>query len=592
VSFAPSVERARAEGVRVRREEYPSGVAGVKMSLEAIAQHIREGGADTQVQGWAMDQLLAAGISGRSGGDSSRAKMAALLAAVRKYTVYTPDPPGTEMVKSAAAMLCLRPNLCIRGGDCFPEGTLVLRDNWRRVPIEHIEPGQRIWGWEDWTTVIQVWSKGELPVDALSLESRMEAFPMRSSTLELTGDHKVYRHRFEKDRVHVRDLKVGDALLRPGFAFNRGKDDSVQKMTRCFESPLFIRSISRAVRKVPCWDISTSDHYVYLPEHDVTVSNCDDQVVLLGSLLLSVGIPVMVVKQTFNGGDQEHVLIEAMDDNGNWIALDPSTDYPPGTKANAMEEFRLDPSSPSTIGLTGAPEAEFISIGATPGFPIWQHRFIGLQTLKPQMRLAPRIVKRQARKARRVGATTSISTPTSHSGSTSANPYGQALTDLQNQVQTPIKAGDVYLGQNDYAGALTAYQAAGQVGATNVGPEIDLVGAAAYTQPWTQKAWVANGTLAALGPVLNTDPNAKSIATQAQTLVKGMLANYVSAIQAGQTSFNQGNPGPVPTPAPAWGFTEVVPWMLGAGLVAGLGYAYVEAHKMHAIPLTRRKRRR
>ena len=571
--------------MRVRREEYPSGVAGVKMSLEAIAQHIREGGADTQVQGWAMDQLLAAGINGRGGSDSARMKMNALLAAVRKNTVYTADPPGTELVKSAAAMLCLRPNLCIRGGDCFPEGTLLSVGSPNGTPmgtvsIAKVQVGATIWGRDEWTTVLNVWPKGPLSVHEIRLSN--------GSNMRLTGDHKVYRLHGSPSfqRVHVNELREGDILLQP----NGWEVCDLGLRKQQGGTNLTVVSISRDVETVPCWDISTSDHYVYLPEHDVTVSNCDDVCILLGSLLLSVGIPVMVVKQTFGAGDQEHVLIEAMDDNGNWIPLDASTDAPAGTKAYATEEFRLDPSNPSTIGLTGAPEAEFISIGAGPGFPIWQHR---VPATKGPAKLPPRIVKRQVRKRplHGIGAS-SISTPTSSSKSSAVNPYGQALADLQNQVQTPIKAGDTYLGEKDYAGALQAYQAAGQAGATSVGPEIDLVGAAPYTQPWTQKAWTANGTLASLGSVLNSDPNAKSIATQAQGLVKGMLANYVSAIQAGQTAFNQGNPGPVPTPAPAWTVGQVVPWMLGAGLVAGIGYAYVEAHQAHPMPLTRRKRHR
>lgn len=41
----------------------------------------------------------------------------------------------------------------------------------------------------------------------------------------------------------------------------------------------------------PCWDITTEDGYVYLPEADVTVSNCDDMLLLTGSMLTSIGLP-------------------------------------------------------------------------------------------------------------------------------------------------------------------------------------------------------------------------------------------------------------------------------------------------------------
>lgn len=39
---------------------------------------------------------------------------------------------------------------------------------------------------------------------------------------------------------------------------------------------LRVKAITRGAFSVPCWDIQTSDNRVYLPEHDVTVSQCDD----------------------------------------------------------------------------------------------------------------------------------------------------------------------------------------------------------------------------------------------------------------------------------------------------------------------------
>lgn len=37
------------------------------------------------------------------------------------------------------------------------------------------------------------------------------------------------------------------------------------------------------------WDLKTDDHFVYLPEHDVTVSNCDDSVIVYTSLARALG---------------------------------------------------------------------------------------------------------------------------------------------------------------------------------------------------------------------------------------------------------------------------------------------------------------
>ena len=74
-------------------------------------------------------------------------------------------------------------------------------------------------------------------------------------------------------------------------------------------------------------------------------------------------------------------------------------------------------------------------------------------------------------------------------GAAVSGPYAQASTDLQNQVAGPVGAGDTYLAEGDYPSAVQAYQAAGQAGATSVGPEIDEVGAPNVTQPYTQQAW-------------------------------------------------------------------------------------------------------
>ena len=126
-SFAPSLADAKKAGIRVVRQEYPAGVAGVRLSLQQIAQRIREGATSPKVQGVAFDALRDAGFAGRgiqAGG--ARARASALLSFVRKHTLYAPDPPGFEYVKSAEAMLCLAPGLCIRGGDCFPARNTLL----------------------------------------------------------------------------------------------------------------------------------------------------------------------------------------------------------------------------------------------------------------------------------------------------------------------------------------------------------------------------------------------------------------------------------------------------------------------------------
>lgn len=273
--FAPSVEEERRAGIRVVRMPFPNGVGGVKLSLEQIAQRIREGGKSPKVMGWAMKALLDNGIDGRSARDSAFRKMSTLLDAVREATVYTPDPPDAELVKSAEAMLCLAPGLCVMGGDC------------------------------------------------------------------------------------------------------------------------------------------------------------DDQCVLLGSVLMSVGIPVLVIKQTFRPQDQEHVMIRAQDEAGNWIALDPSTRLPAGQCAGARQEFAMDPLNPDMIGLTGVPQAEFVGIGALPsGVGLGKPARLAATPSRPQMRLRPRVVGRPPRK---VGQTSS----SSDSGEVLGDDGNPLPTDAESVLQIP-----------------------------------------------------------------------------------------------------------------------------------------------------------
>lgn len=54
---------------------------------------------------------------------------------------------------------------------------------------------------------------------------------------------------------------------------------------------LRVREIDREVICLPVYDITTEDHYVYLPEADVTVSNCDGHTIVTSTLLTLNGIP-------------------------------------------------------------------------------------------------------------------------------------------------------------------------------------------------------------------------------------------------------------------------------------------------------------
>jgi 16S rRNA C967 or C1407 C5-methylase (RsmB/RsmF family) len=96
------------------------------------------------------------------------------------------------------------------------------------------------------------------------------------------------------------------------------------------EKRLRVKEIERAVADVPVYDLETDDHYVYLPEADVTVSNCDDLSAMLAALVLAVGgnvrfVTVAFKNAFFNGQRQySHVFAQALEPRtGLWIVLDP-----------------------------------------------------------------------------------------------------------------------------------------------------------------------------------------------------------------------------------------------------------------------------
>lgn len=350
-------------------------------------------------------------------------------------------------------------------GDCFAEGTLLLRDDMEFVKVQDIEIGDRIWGRDRWSTVVNKWEKGVLPVTRIGVNN--------GSKIRVTEGHKVYvrscekhgitcpdivgkrsncergNRKFEYVRIPVSELQPGMQMLQPekinrendpsltetkswlvgayiaeGWSEDSrvgisGKDGNWKEQTKNYvreiadqehwntrthekyisiknrevaewftqcgkgavnkhipaevlrqadltaldtglrldasansrgegwtygtisqklavqyrvlqrmlgrstsmnlvedhggfgKNPIYrvgvrnptknrdrrllVSSIEREVENVPCWDIATDDHYVYLPESDCTVSNCDDQVLMLGALFESIGLPWKLV---------------------------------------------------------------------------------------------------------------------------------------------------------------------------------------------------------------------------------------------------------------------------------------------------------
>lgn len=155
--------------------------------------------------------------------------------AIWNFTVanvrYVEDPSEYDLFGTARYILEAG------AGDCFPEGTLLLRDDYALVPVEHIRAGDRIWGAQEWTRVEAAVAKGARGIAALRLNN--------GSTVRLTEDHKVYvvtcpRHasrvssspcacptdQCRVERIRVAEVQPGMRLLQPErIAFGKEEGD-------------------------------------------------------------------------------------------------------------------------------------------------------------------------------------------------------------------------------------------------------------------------------------------------------------------------------------------------------------------------------
>ena len=527
--YKPGVSAAQAAlpNANIIHREHPAGAKGVRISLQEVADRIKKGRNDPRLVAWARQALHNAG-----GPQTTRAQAQAILTQLKKEVSYMPDPVNTEFMASPAQILCLdKFGLCFKGADCFPETTLLLRDDFEFVAIKDIKVGDRIWGRDKWTTVKAKAFKGKLWTDAIRMNN--------GSTMQLTPDHHVFVVKCDRhsnrptappcscpteecriERVRVSELTIKDRLIQPkrisfgtgtmdpGIAYIEGlyvsdgwssrnyrfcisgqdgcpkekqKKDvqticerlgirttwhrksidvcapewtarihemgthAPQKhllsinldeetaaeslrgvmadsgansgsgvLSRTFtttshklmlqtrvlhrmfgvscgysyivdhgglgENPIWrlstrvskkrekilrVKDIDRRVRKTNCYDIQTEDHYVYLPEHDVTVSNCDELVITYASATLAVGIPTQIIGEKFNNDPvASHVLAAIQDtETGEWLRVDPSTSKPVGQYIMGTGEQWIDPMAPS--GTIGGKDAggDFVGVG-------------------------------------------------------------------------------------------------------------------------------------------------------------------------------------------------------------------------------------
>ena len=223
------------------------------------------------------------------------------------------------------------------GGDCLPGDTLLMVRDRGLVPLRHVEPGWEIWGLERWSRVERVWSKGRLPVSLVYFDT--------GATFRATPDHHVYVAAghpsvlervagfevHESDhgplaRIHTADLKIGDALPVP-----REVPAPIVDVTWRSQFGLSRHDFARvigvhpAVDTVETFDLTTEDHRVYLPEADVTVSQCDDHSVTNAVLAMENGFQTKFRITSNTGATWDHIYCMAAipkHSPARWIALD------------------------------------------------------------------------------------------------------------------------------------------------------------------------------------------------------------------------------------------------------------------------------
>lgn len=93
--------------------------------------------------------------------------------------------------------------------------------------------------------------------------------------------------------------------------------------TRTNKRKLRVKEIFHDVTELPCYDLETESGYVYLPEHDVTVHNCDEIAACAATFLLQHGREVEFVALGFEPESLSHVGLRAREPKSNeWIWLD------------------------------------------------------------------------------------------------------------------------------------------------------------------------------------------------------------------------------------------------------------------------------
>ena len=292
-------------------------VKDIRQRVKLIAKFVRAGGRNAQVH------MCAKGILSEVCGDTWcvpeknwEAEADALFRAMKTPTSCLGMRYTRDMLRSDT-FVHPKHGAKYKGGDCLPAGTMLLTQH-GTVPIEDVEVGATIMGDGDWVKVTNWWSKGTKPLIEFQMAGGGWGF-------QCTPDHKLFvGTRDEHHETRAGDVAVGDALLR-------------------IERPQYGRvEVIRPRAEAPVYDIETSSHRFYLPEHDLIVHNCDDMMARLGAALESVGHVVKLrVIQTVDSDDWDHIyLLVGLPPDGptTWKAYDPSENVAPGWQVRGAEQ--------------------------------------------------------------------------------------------------------------------------------------------------------------------------------------------------------------------------------------------------------------
>jgi hypothetical protein len=125
-----------------------------------------------------------------------------------------------------------------------------------------------------------------------------------------------------------------------------------------------------------------------------------------------------------------------------------------------------------------------------------------------------------------------------------------------------------------YSSSVTSRQAGGNLGATQLGPDIDATFGIGTTGPYTQNAWQLNEQLS----IVNSAGSSLADAQRAQDLLTQMIDAYDNGLSAAGSTIPSGGKGSgasTPSSIP-WGYVG-----LGVGaLVLGVGVVAVRARML------------